>query len=96
LYLELEFVTSGATGNSIAINKAVIAPATYWNGLAWTWWPPYHTSASATYVPLGATNSIAVANGNQGKFQTFFRKAYNIQLPTADVPSISDTLAGGT
>ncbi len=95
IYVEVEFVSdAGTTGESL-IHKVVCAPATYYNGLGWVWWPPHHTAADKSKVPLGHLTSIAVSNNNNGKFQTFFRRAYNIQLPTADSPTVNDALAGG-
>ena len=35
---------------------------------------------------------FTVANDNAGKFQTFFRKAYGVQLPSSASPTISDSL----
>jgi hypothetical protein len=93
LYVEVEFVSEGHADNQIKIEKVVLSSAVYYNGLAWTWWPPFHTSANNSQVTLGDRNSIAIVNNDVGVFQTFFRKAYNIQLPTADSPQISDTLA---
>ena len=37
--------------------------------------------------------SFTLANDDAGLFQTFFRKGMQLQLPSAAVPSISDTLA---
>lgn len=95
VYVELEYVTEGANTNNMSFHKVVVAPATYYNGLGWAWFVPYHLASDKTYVPLGVRSSIAIANNNNGKFQTFFRKAYNVQLPTADSPTVNDALAGG-
>lgn len=95
VYVEVEYVTAGHANSTIDIRKVVCAPATYYNGLAWVFWPAYHLASNAGAVPLGHRTSIAISNNNNGKFQTFFRKAYNIQLPTADSPTVADSLAGG-
>lgn len=95
VYVEIEFVADAGSAGEVLIRKVVCAPATYYNGLGWAWWPTHHSSSDATKVVLGHKATIAISNNNNGKFQTFFRKAYNIQLPTADSPTVNDALAGG-
>lgn len=93
LWVEIEYDQEGGTSDDINIFKAVLAPMVYFNGLAWAWWAPYHTTAIKDYVQLGHLNSIEVSNNNNGVFQTFFRRAFAVQLPTADSPTIADSLA---
>lgn len=95
VYVEIKATTIPADG-SIKIRKVVICPAVYYNGLACAWWAPYGRTGSVTFydfTALGVIASLAIANNDNGVFQRFFRKAYNLQLPTADSPTIADTLA---
>jgi hypothetical protein len=69
------------------IYETVVAPVTYYNGIAHAYWSPVNTPDTNDY------GSIAIANNNNGVFQTFFRRAFDIQLPTADSPTIDDALA---
>lgn len=92
VYLEIAYTDQGGT-SYVDIEKVVVSQATYWNGLAWAWWPSHHLASDKSKVVLGHKVSIDVANNNNGVFQTFFRKAFGIQLPTADSPTIADTLA---
>jgi hypothetical protein len=96
VYVEIEYDAEGDASAYAMLRKVVVSPATYYNGLAWVWWPTHHTAADASKVPLGDLRTMAIVNNNAGKAQTFFRKAYNIQLPTADSPTVSDTLFGGS
>jgi hypothetical protein len=93
VYVEVEYVTEASSADIIDINKVVLTPAVYWNGLGWAYWVLNHTSSIKTYAALGHKTDIVIANNDAGLFQTFFRKAYAIQLPSADSPSIDDTLA---
>lgn len=93
VYLEVEVETLPTEADYINIYKAVVVPATYYNGLAWAWWAPIRNLASTAYTALKTRQSMTVSNNNNGVFQTFFRKAYGVQLPTADSPAIDDALA---
>lgn len=93
IYVEVEYVTSGHATNVTNIRKVVIAPAVFYNGLGWAWWVSLNTTSQQSFAPLDHSTSIAVLNNENGVFQTFFRKAYNVQLPTDDSPSINDSLA---
>jgi hypothetical protein len=46
-------------------------------------------------IALNGYAQIAIVNGNEGVLQTFFRKAFNVQMPTDGTGShsIADTLA---
>jgi hypothetical protein len=71
------------------------APVEYFNGLGWVFWNWGLTDVNADWpvTTLDQWGDIAVVNGNQGVYQTFFRKAFNIQLPTdgSGSETISDT-----
>lgn len=95
VYVEFEYDTKGHATNLMKVHKIVVAPVTYYNGLGWVWWPGYHLSSDTSQVAVGELATMAISNNNNGKFQTFFRKAYNVQLPTADAPTVNDALAGG-
>lgn len=98
IYLCLEYDAETEAGDSGRVFNAVISPVTYFNGLGFAFWNPYEENESAyTRSPMLVNDygSIAIANGNQGVIQTFFRKAFNVQLPTdgAGAHTIADTLA---
>lgn len=96
IYFCLEYDAEDAAGDYGRVYKVVAAPVTYYNGLGCAFWNPYAENETAyTTSPLLVNDygSIAISNNNNGVFQTFFRKAFNIQLPTADSPTIADTLA---
>ena len=84
------------------LKKIIVAPVTYYNGLGFTFWNPLVaedisvdplTTSVHTPILVNEYGSIAISNSNAGVIQTFFRKAFNIQLPTADSPTIADSLA---
>lgn len=86
--LYLKVVVNNFTGTpNAAIYQVGVVPVSYWNGLGWVYVSP------KTPVELGTQGSLAVANNDNGVFQRFFRKAFAIQLPTADSPNIADSLA---
>ncbi len=98
VYVEVEAVEAPTeSGSGLFIQKVVVAPAVYYNGLAWAWWPVLAGwQGVISYValaPVGHITSMAIVNGDQGVIQRYFRKAHNIQLPTNDSPTIADTLA---
>ena len=99
VYICFEYDAEGDAGSYALLNKVVAAPTTYYNGLGWAYWNPANFEGANT-VPEPVTETkltelatMAIVNNDNGVFQTFFRKAFNIQLPTADSPTISDTLA---
>lgn len=71
------------------IYKVVCAPVTYYNGLGWTYWNP----AINVFNSLSDTGSFAIANNDAGVFQSYFRKAHNVQMPTNDSNTVNDALA---
>lgn len=93
--VEVEKVHVHAGVDFVQLHKVVCVPAVYYNGLAWGWWAPVRTLSGTSYVALQSRTSVAVSNANGGVFQTFFRKAYAVQLPTNDTPSgaLPDSLA---
>jgi hypothetical protein len=94
VYVRIKLTARSDASNYATIHKVVLCPATYYNGLAWAWWAPIVTAGSyGNLTPLGSRQTMTVSNNNAGVFQTFFRKALNVQMPTADSPSISDSLA---
>lgn len=100
VYFCFEHDAETDSGSSTLVGTCVVAPVTYFNGLGWAafngaWYWRYDGNAEE-YTPSVVTDdygSIAVSNNNAGVFQTYFRKAHNIQLPTADSPTIADSLA---
>lgn len=86
VYLKVTF-NNFSDASLPVIYEVGVQELSYWNGLGVAWINPWYK------YPLRSTASIAVSNNNGGVFQTFFRKALAVQLPTADSPSISDSLA---
>lgn len=75
------------SGNDpVLLDNLVIVPCDYYAGI----------SVAVTSGPdkflIGDQLSVPISNSNAGKFQTFFRKAFKIQLPTDATPTISDSL----
>lgn len=91
VYLEVKYNAESDAGQYVLIYRAVVTPAVYWNGLGWAWWAT--TQVTSLQATVGQVVSLTVANNDAGVFQRFFRKAYNVQLPTADAPTIPDSLA---
>lgn len=86
-----DFATDGMGGGTpdVFIYKAICVPVTYYNGLGWVYWNPAFTN----FDSLKDTGSIAVANNDAGVFQSYFRKAHNVQMPTNDSNTVNDALA---
>lgn len=105
IYLVCEHDAESNAGTHLDIYKMLVTPATYFNGLGFAFWNPnvaitetlWQAFVGNTYnttdQPLGVFGTIAVSNSNAGVIQTFFRRAFNVQLPTDDSPTISDSLA---
>lgn len=104
IYLAVEYDAESNSGTYMRLYKVVAVPVTYFNGLGFAFWNPYvdylstfNQSQSTTHeeIALNGYAQIAVANGNEGVLQTFFRKAFNVQMPTDGTGShtIADTLA---
>lgn len=91
IYFCIEYDATTDAATNLQIDYSIVSPVTYFNGIGFVAWNPLTT---ATDIPnINDYNSIVIDNGNEGVFQTFFRKAFNIQLPTADSPTILDSLA---
>lgn len=85
LYVEI-IGTLVDTNDSVRVDQVVITPCTYIAGVAVALFggPEKWREGDFIEVPL--------SNTNDGLFQTFARKAYKVQLPTDDTPTISDDL----
>ncbi len=93
VYLEVEYEEETPHADKYGVlRKIVLAPATYYNGLAWAWWAPAAATNTGS-VALGSTTRVEVSNNDGGVIQRFIRKAFNYQLPSTDSPSIADSLA---
>lgn len=102
IYLCLEYDAETDGASYIRPYKSVVAPTTYYNGLGFAFWNPITSDDSIIFddwsgnmmveLPEDSYGSILIENDDAGVFQTFFRKAFNIQLPTADSPTIPDSL----
>ena len=98
--LTLTISTTLSAAEQIKLYKVVVVPVVYYNGLAWVAWSgnTFNTGAdpaSTDTFNLNDTGSIAIVNGDEGVFQTFFNKAYKTQLPTATsgAETVSESLA---
>lgn len=95
VYVEIQVTDAADSGGEfVKVRKCVLIPVTYYNGLGVVWWP--HIRPNDGYnvdvVTLRERCSLACANNDSGLFQSFFRKAFNVQLPTSDSPTISEDL----
>jgi hypothetical protein len=104
IYLAIEHDAESDSGTYMLIYKVVCVPVVYFNGLGFAFWNPYVDYQSVFNQAVGTTHEeialngyaqIAIVNGNEGVLQTFFRKAFNVQMPTDGTGShtIADTLA---
>lgn len=87
--LYVKVTCSTLSSGSAYIKKVVCAPVTYYNGLGFAYWNP----GNYTFNFEKDYGSIAVSNNNAGVFQTFFRQALNVQMPTNDTNTVNDALA---
>lgn len=72
--------------DDIIIDQITIQPCTYIAGVA------IGLVQGADKFLVGDQFSLTISNNNAGKFQTLFRKAFKVQLPTDATPTISDSL----
>lgn len=104
IYLTIEHDAETAADVRLLVEKVSVVPVTYFNGLGFAWWNPYvdvantfetRNSMDLEEMPIGSVGSIAVVNGAEGVINTFFRRAFNVQLPSDNTGSenIADTLA---
>lgn len=84
--LSLAALTLANTNDAVLIDNLVIVPCEYFSGVAFA-----ITSGPDKFL-LGDEIIVTISNNNAGVFQTFFRKAFGIQLPTDATPTISDAL----
>jgi len=83
----IQVITGGTFNGTPTVDDVMIVPLTYVGGVG--------------LVLLNVDEKIIVedevsftlSNDNAGKFQTFFRKAYGVQMPTDAAPTIADSLA---
>ncbi len=84
---------STPSGDWIMVDEAVVSQARYFNGFAYS----VTRGELKDRLEIGDRNlsndPFTLTNDNAGVFQTFFRKAYGYQLPTAASPTIADSLA---
>jgi hypothetical protein len=80
--------TSGFNGNPL-IDDILLVPMKYVGGIGMA------LVALDTKVMLGDKAAFALSNDNDGVFQTYFRRQYGVQLPSADVSgaTIDEALA---
>ena len=78
--------TNAAANDPIFIDQVVFAPVEYFSGVG------MGISSGPEKFLEGDQVTFTISNDNNGKFQTFFRKAFKIQLPTDATPTISDSL----
>lgn len=102
IYVAFEHDAESDATISTVLKKIVVAPVSaYYNGLGVVFWNGLSATEAATYadtsirspILVNEYGSLAISNSNAGVFQTFFRRAFGIQLPTADSPTIADSLA---
>ena len=84
--VEIGAATCAATKDAVIIDNLVISEAQYFAGVAMA------LSCGAEKVLRGDSAMFTLSNNNGGVFQTFFRKAYGVQLPSSGSPTISDSL----
>jgi hypothetical protein len=86
---ELKMEVSGTLTNAknVYVDSVMMIEATWAAGVALVVVP------GATDFIRGDRFTVPVANDNAGYFQTFFRRAFGYQLPSASSPSIDDSLA---
>jgi hypothetical protein len=74
------------TNDAVVIDKVTITECEYHAGLA------FAIFSGPDKFLTGDKISVPISNNVAGKFQSFFRKAYKVQLPTDATPTISDAL----
>lgn len=79
--------TGTPSAHSIYVDGGGVAPAVYYNGIA------FAIYAGSEKFLREDRFTFTVTNDNNGVFQTFFRKAFGVQLPSSGAPTQADTLA---
>lgn len=83
----LEISGSLVTGNdNLLLDQIVITPVTYLAGVG------IAVFGGPEKFLIGDSFTFDLSNGNEGVFQTFFRKAFAVQLPTDASETIDDAL----
>jgi len=87
--LELVIKVTGTltTAKSVWVDSLAFGPVEWGGGVSVV------ISAGATQFVRGDRFTFTVVNDDAGVFQTFFRKRYKTQLPSAASPSIAENLA---
>jgi len=75
-----------SSADSILVDNITIVPCEYFSGVALA------VTTGPDKFLLNDKISFTLSNNDTGKFQTYFRKAYKVQLPTDATPTISDAL----
>lgn len=75
-----------SANDPVIIDSVILSEAVFYSGVAMV------LTCGGSKVLRGDTITYTLTNNNAGKFQTFFRKAYKVQLPSSSSPSISDSL----
>lgn len=78
--------SNDATKDPVFIDQIVITPCTYVAGIA------VAIFGGSEKFLIGDSFQFRLQNDAAGKFQSFARKAYKVQLPTDASPTISDSL----
>jgi hypothetical protein len=87
LLLLIQFTSPLTAAKSVFIDGGGIAPVTYFNGANFVIY------AGAEKFLRRDRLSTPLSNNDAGVFQTFFRKAFGVQLPSDGSPSQADSLA---
>lgn len=83
----LEISLENATAGLVWVDYMAVAPVTYFNGVNFAL-----VHGSDPFV-AGDEFQVQIQNNNNGVFQTFFRKAFGVQMPTSGSPTIDDAWA---
>lgn len=75
-----------SANDAIRIDQLVITPCEYHSGVA------VAIFGGPDKFLIGDTISLPLSNDSDGAFQAFFRKAFSIQLPTSNSPTIIENL----
>jgi hypothetical protein len=86
MYLQVSATIVVGTDDPFILDQIVITPATYVAGVA------IAVFGGPDKFLVGDKLAFTASNSNAGKFQTFLRKAFRVQLPTDASPTISDSL----
>lgn len=85
--LSISWGSTPTSAKNLYLDSLAFAPATYHNGVGLV------GVAGSTRFVRGDSFTVATEN-TEGLFQQFFRKAFNVQLPSSNTPTISEGWAG--